>query len=32
MTSSPHGPLRVGFGGPVGAVKTTLTAALARAL
>ena len=28
MTSSPHGPLRVGIGGPVGAGKTTLTAAL----
>ncbi|MFZ1662999.1 MAG: urease accessory protein UreG [Paracoccaceae bacterium] len=32
MTSSPNGPLRVGIGGPVGAGKTTLTAALARAL
>lgn len=32
MTTSPHGPLRVGIGGPVGAGKTTLTAALARAL
>jgi urease accessory protein len=32
MTRSPHGPLRVGIGGPVGAGKTTLTAALARAL
>ena len=31
MTSS-HGPLRVGIGGPVGAGKTTLTAALCRAL
>ena len=31
-TTSPHGPLRVGIGGPVGAGKTTLTAALARAL
>ena len=30
--SSPHGPLRIGIGGPVGAGKTTLTAALARAL
>jgi len=30
--TSPHGPLRVGIGGPVGAGKTTLTAALARAL
>ncbi|SFD90524.1 urease accessory protein UreG [Roseivivax sediminis] len=30
--ASPHGPLRVGIGGPVGAGKTTLTAALARAL
>ncbi|MEM0936616.1 MAG: urease accessory protein UreG [Pseudomonadota bacterium] len=29
---SPHGPLRVGIGGPVGAGKTTLTEALARAL
>ena len=30
--TSPNGPLRVGLGGPVGAGKTTLTAALARAL
>ena len=30
--SSPHGPLRVGIGGPVGAGKTHLTAALCRAL
>ncbi len=29
---SPHGPLKVGIGGPVGAGKTTLTAALARSL
>ncbi|MFO7854381.1 MAG: urease accessory protein UreG [Paracoccaceae bacterium] len=29
---SPHGPLRVGIGGPVGAGKTTLTAGLCRAL
>jgi urease accessory protein len=29
---SPHGPLRIGIGGPVGAGKTTLTAALATAL
>jgi urease accessory protein len=29
---SPHGPLRVGIGGPVGAGKTTLTEKLARAL
>ncbi|EAQ05018.1 probable urease accessory protein [Pseudooceanicola batsensis HTCC2597] len=29
---SPHGPLRVGLGGPVGAGKTTLTAAICRAL
>ena len=29
---SPNGPLRVGIGGPVGAGKTTLTAALCRAL
>ena len=28
MTRSPHGPLRVGVGGPVGAGKTALTAAL----
>lgn len=27
--TSPHGPLRIGIGGPVGAGKTTLTAALA---
>ncbi|MCR8723962.1 urease accessory protein UreG [Frigidibacter sp. ROC022] len=32
MTRSPHGPLKVGIGGPVGAGKTTLTAALAQAL
>ncbi len=31
MTTSPHGPLRVGIGGPVGSGKTTLTAALCRA-
>ena len=30
--TSPNGPLRVGIGGPVGAGKTTLTAALCRAL
>ena len=30
--ASPHGPLRVGIGGPVGSGKTTLTAALCRAL
>jgi urease accessory protein len=29
---SKHGPLRIGIGGPVGAGKTTLTAALARLL
>ncbi len=29
---SPHGPLRVGIGGPVGAGKTKLTAGLCRAL
>ncbi|MFV0298511.1 MAG: urease accessory protein UreG [Hyphomicrobiaceae bacterium] len=29
--SSPHGPLRVGIGGPVGSGKTTLTAALCKA-
>ena len=32
MSPSPHGPLRIGLGGPVGAGKTTLTAALCRAL
>ncbi|HKJ60867.1 MAG TPA: urease accessory protein UreG [Hyphomicrobiales bacterium] len=32
MTTSSHGPLRVGIGGPVGTGKTTLTAALCRAL
>lgn len=30
--ASPHGPLRVGIGGPVGSGKTTLTAELCRAL
>ena len=30
--TSPHGPLRVGIGGPVGSGKTTLTAALCKAL
>jgi len=30
--TSPNGPLRIGIGGPVGAGKTTLTAALCRAL
>ena len=30
--TAPHGPLRVGIGGPVGAGKTTLTAALCKAL
>ena len=32
MKSSPNGPLRIGIGGPVGAGKTSLTAALCRAL
>lgn len=32
MSKSPHGPLRVGIGGPVGAGKTTLTAALCKRL
>ncbi len=32
MTRSPHGPLRIGIGGPVGAGKTTLTARLSEAL
>ena len=31
MTSSPHGPLRVGIGGPVGTGKTALMGALCRA-
>jgi urease accessory protein len=31
-TLSPNGPLRIGIGGPVGAGKTSLTAALCRAL
>jgi urease accessory protein len=31
-TKSPHGPLRVGIGGPVGSGKTALTDALCRAL
>jgi urease accessory protein len=31
MSNSPHGPLRVGIGGPVGSGKTTLTAALCKA-
>ena len=30
--TSPHGPLRIGIGGPVGAGKTTLTAELCRSL
>jgi urease accessory protein len=32
MTSSPHGPLRVGIGGPVGSGKTALTDALCKHL
>ncbi|MEL7462443.1 MAG: urease accessory protein UreG [Pseudomonadota bacterium] len=32
MSKSPHGPLRIGIGGPVGAGKTTLTAALCKKL
>jgi urease accessory protein len=32
MTSSPHGPLRVGVGGPVGSGKTSLMDALCRSL
>ncbi len=32
MTSSKHGPLKVGIGGPVGAGKTSLTEALCRAI
>jgi len=32
MSISPHGPLRVGIGGPVGAGKTTLTARLCMAM
>jgi urease accessory protein len=30
MTTSPHGPLRVGIGGPVGSGKTALTDALCK--
>ena len=29
---SPHGPLRVGIGGPVGSGKTTLTEVLCKAM
>ncbi|MCB1482818.1 MAG: urease accessory protein UreG [Rhodobiaceae bacterium] len=32
MSKSPNGPLRVGIGGPVGSGKTTLTAALCKAM
>ncbi|MBX2856664.1 MAG: urease accessory protein UreG [Rhodobacteraceae bacterium] len=32
MSKSPHGPLRVGIGGPVGAGKTTLTDRLCKAM
>ena len=32
MTKSPHGPLRVGIGGPVGSGKTTLTEKLCKAM
>lgn len=32
MTTSPHGPLRIGIGGPVGSGKTTLTEMLCKAL
>jgi urease accessory protein len=32
MTSSPHGPLRLGIGGPVGSGKTALTDALCKTL
>ncbi|MEL6478640.1 MAG: urease accessory protein UreG [Pseudomonadota bacterium] len=32
VMTSPNGPLRVGIGGPVGAGKTTLTAALCKAM
>ena len=32
MSASPHGPLRVGIGGPVGAGKTTLTEMLCKAM
>ena len=32
MTNSPHGPLRVGIGGPVGSGKTALTDALCKRL
>ena len=32
MTTSPHGPLRVGIGGPVGSGKTALMDALCKAM
>ena len=32
MTTNPHGPLRVGVGGPVGSGKTALMDALCKAL
>lgn len=32
MSTSPHGPLRVGIGGPVGSGKTTLTEKLCKAM
>jgi Ni2+-binding GTPase involved in maturation of urease and hydrogenase len=32
MTRSPHGPLRVGIGGPVGSGKTALMEALCKRL
>lgn len=32
MSASPHGPLRVGIGGPVGSGKTTLTEMLCKAM
>ena len=32
MTHSPHGPLRIGIGGPVGSGKTALTERLCKAM
>ena len=32
MSASPHGPLRIGIGGPVGSGKTALTERLCKAM